>query len=30
MLKRFKLNLLHYLTKIIWWVRVKCLSLQQI
>ena len=30
MLKRFKLNFLHYLTEIIWCVRGKCLSLQQI
>ena len=30
MLKRFKLNFLHYLTKIIWCVRGKCVSLQQI
>lgn len=29
MLKRFKLNFLHYLTKIIWWFSGKCLSLQR-
>lgn len=29
MLKRFKLNFLHYLTKIIWWFRGKVVSLQR-
>ena len=29
MLKRFKLIFLHYLTKIIWWVRGKFVSLQR-
>lgn len=29
MLKRFKLNFLHYLTKIIWWFREKDVSLQR-
>ena len=29
MLKRFKLNFLHYLTEIIWWFRGKVVSLQR-
>jgi hypothetical protein len=29
LLKRFKLNFLHYLTKIIWWFREKVVSLHQ-
>lgn len=29
MLKRFKLNFSHYLTKIIWWFSGKCVSLQR-
>lgn len=29
LLKRLKLKLLHYLTKIIWWFREKVVSLQQ-
>lgn len=29
MLKRFKFEILHYLTKIIWWFREKVVSLQQ-
>ena len=29
LLKRFKLNFLHYLTKIIWWFREKVVSLQR-
>jgi hypothetical protein len=29
LLKRLKLKLLHYLTKIIWWFRKKVVSLQR-
>ena len=29
LLKRLKLKLLHYLTKIIWWFREKVVSLQR-